>query len=174
MVKKLHGCNFLTRALPIGAKLNLLPKKQKNPSTTQYSLAKETRSLSLSKGTFSKKTFVCKQERKNSMDFFRDCRIATQFCTLLPRHPWLDTVCQERKNPSLPQYRLAKETRSLHSQRSVKRPVEGNIPKKLFVHNQKKVSQKNHLSKKGFLGVKPLSRAGKGRGLRGGKTLASE
>ena len=68
------------------------------------------------------------------MDFFRDCRIATQFCTLLTRPPWLDTAWQERKNPSLPQYRLAKETRSLHSQRSVKRPVEGNISqKKTFV-----------------------------------------
>ena len=123
------------------------------------------------------------------MDFFRDCRIATQFCTLLTRPPWLDTVWQERKNPSLPQYRLAKETRSLslskgtfskksfhdsiflsknprslHSQRSVKRPVEGNLPKKksfvfkqetksLSLNLQKKVSQKNHLSKTGFLGI---------------------
>ena len=65
---------------------------------------------------------------------------------LLPKKtkilPWLDTVWQERITfPEL---------------------VEGNLPKK------------NHLSKKGFLGVKPLSRAGKGRGLRGGKTLASE
>ncbi len=129
-------------ALPIGAKLNLLPKKQKNPSTTQYSLAKETRSLSLSKGTFSKKHSSVNKKEKNSMDFFRDCRIAAQFCTLLPRPPWLDTVCQERKNPSLPQYSLAKETRSLHSQRSVKRPVEGNLPKKnhLFLNKKQKAS----------------------------------
>ena len=52
-------------ALPIGARLNLLPKKQKNPSTTQYSSAKKPRSLSPSKGTYQKKSFVFKQETKS-------------------------------------------------------------------------------------------------------------
>ena len=31
------------------------------------------------------------------MDFSGDCRIATQFCTLLSRHPWLCNTNQERK-----------------------------------------------------------------------------
>ena len=36
--------------------------------------------------------------RKNpSMDFSGDCRIATQFCTLLSRHPWLCNTNQVRK-----------------------------------------------------------------------------
>ena len=33
------------------------------------------------------------------MDFSRDCRIATQLCTPLRRHPWLDIPWQERKDP---------------------------------------------------------------------------
>ena len=36
-------------------------------------------------------------QKNPSMDFFVDCRIATQFCMLLSRHPWLDIVWQERK-----------------------------------------------------------------------------
>ena len=101
MVKKLHGCNFLTRALPIGAKLNLLPKKQKNPSTTQYSLAKETRSLSLSKGTFSKKTFVCKQERKKLHGFFYG--LQNRHAILHAANPpSLARYCLSRKKKSLP------------------------------------------------------------------------
>ncbi len=31
-----------------------------------------------------------------SLDFFWDCRIASQFCTLLSRHPWLFICWQER------------------------------------------------------------------------------
>ena len=40
--------------------------------------------------------------KKSLHGFFYDCRIATQFCMLLTRHPWLDTYWQERvKNPSV-------------------------------------------------------------------------
>ncbi|MBQ1794733.1 MAG: hypothetical protein II110_03530, partial [Treponema sp.] len=41
-----------------------------------------------------------------SVDFFRDCRIARQFCMLLSRPPWLNTGRQEsEKNPVIPKQR---------------------------------------------------------------------
>ncbi|MBQ1593082.1 MAG: hypothetical protein II077_13695, partial [Treponema sp.] len=54
--------------------------------------------------------------KKNPSVYFSwDCRIASQFCTLLTRHPWLNIPWQEPITfPEL---------------------VEGNIPKKIFVKN---------------------------------------
>ena|GEM_PF-1912716 len=60
---------------------------------------KQLRSLSLPK-------------KNPSVDFSWDCRIAAQFCMLLTRPPWLDTVWQ--KTITFPE------------------PVEGNNPKKAF------------------------------------------
>ena len=113
----MHGCNFyplsrvplslhcLTATAPppfqSGLGLIFSPKNKKNPSTTQYSLAKETRSLSLSKGTFSKKTFVCKQERKKLHGFFYG--LQNRHAILHAANPpSLARYCLSRKKKSLP------------------------------------------------------------------------
>ncbi|MBO6131263.1 MAG: hypothetical protein J6P28_04785, partial [Treponema sp.] len=44
-----------------------------------------------------KKQGVGTAKKKSVHGFFLDCRIATKFCMLLSRHPWLYIVWQERK-----------------------------------------------------------------------------
>ena len=69
------------------------------------------------------------------MDFFRDCRIATQFCTLLTRPPWLDTVWQERITfPALAAQRQAARRREpTQKKSSIKKGVlRGETPKRCW------------------------------------------